>query len=384
MAMASGNRWRRSGVAGLLLGVLLLTLLRVENSLPARDKAKVPALPSDLVKVPSDSAFLLSVRVADLWGSDLVQPIRRKLAKDIGEASGAFEKNFGLPLQQVERWTMVSVSPPAGPAEPLMFVHTTQAYDRAKVLAAHKNVQEEKYKGQTFYSADKKWAVYPLDERSLVYGSPNELRGLIDHPAPKTEGNLAGALRLAAGKHTLTAAANVKAINNAVGGQLPGEAEPFKPLLQALSGTLTVDVGAESPVQAKLIFPTEADAKAAVKPANTGVDLAAHRPRPWDGGVGEAERCKQDRRIAQRGPNGLEGRPHRTGGQDAASLGRAQGQRRLGRRLIDGGDPAGPRRGLPRRAATTSSRLPSPCTIPTIPTANSRHELPSTRTASRC
>ena len=98
---------------------------------------------------------------------------------------------------------------------------------------------------------------------------------MIDHPAPKTEGNLAGAVHLAAGKHSAVFALNVKAVNDAVGERLPGEAEPFKPLLQALHGTLTMDVGAETRADVKLTFASAKDAKAAVKPAGTGLDLAA-------------------------------------------------------------------------------------------------------------
>jgi hypothetical protein len=267
------NRWRIGGVAAVLTSALLAALLITESALPAREEVKPAALPSDLAKVPSDGLFFLSVRIADLWESKLGEPVRRKLAKEIGEPAEAFEKFFGLPLQQVERLTMVALDPIGG-GEPLLFLHGTKAYDRAKVLAAHKNVQERKYKDQTFYSDDKDWAVYPLDDRSLVYGHPKSIEGLIDHPAPKAAGNLAGSLKVAAGKHSLTVGFNVKNFNDAVGERLPGEVEPFKPLLEALSGMLTVDVAEESRVVANLTFPDEKKAMAGMKPLKSGLDLA--------------------------------------------------------------------------------------------------------------
>jgi hypothetical protein len=106
-----------------------------------------------------------------------------------------------------------------------------------------------------------------------VYGGPNDIRAFIDHPA-KSDANMARALRLAAGKHSVVCALNVKAFNDAVGDKLPGETEPFKPLLQAHFGTLMVDLGAESRADVKLTFANEKDAKAALQPARTGLDLA--------------------------------------------------------------------------------------------------------------
>jgi hypothetical protein len=266
------NRWRVGGVAMILTGAFLAALLTTENTLPAREEVKPAALPSDLAKIPSDGLFFLSVRVADLWESELGKPVRQKLAKEIGEPEQAFEKYFGLPLQQVERMTMFALDPMSG--EPMLFMHSTRAYDRAKVLATHKNVQEQKYKTQTFYSDDKDWAVYLLGDRSLLFGPPNSIKGFIDPPAPTTPGELAGALEAAAGKHSLTVGFNVKGFNDTVGERLPGEVEPFKPLLQALSGKLTLDVAEQSRITANLTFPDEKKAEAGLPPLKSGRDLA--------------------------------------------------------------------------------------------------------------
>lgn len=267
------RRWRGAGAAAVLMGVLFAALIAIQTPLPARDEAKASALPPDLAKVPTDAVFLVSGRVADLWNSEVAKPVRAKLAKEIEEGTREFERSFGLPLEKVERLTMVVMNV-MGPAEPLLFLRTTEAYNRDKLIAAGEEAKEEKYKGQTFYVRGKNLAIYPLDDRSLVYSNADGIRGLIDHPAPKTEGNLAGALRLAAGKHSLVQAVNVTAFNEAVGAQLPGEVEPFKPLLEARYATLTVDVGAETRADVKLVFADEKGAKAALKPARDGLDLA--------------------------------------------------------------------------------------------------------------
>jgi hypothetical protein len=131
--------------------------------------------------------------------------------------------------------------------------------------------------------------VYPLGERALVYGTLRDLKGLIDHPV-KNDGNLAAALRLAAGKHSLVCAVNVKAINDEVGERLPGELEPFKTILQALNGTLTVDVGMEMRAEVKVNFADEKSAKAALEPARTGLDQARGH---LDQGVGQLSNEKE-------------------------------------------------------------------------------------------
>jgi hypothetical protein len=273
MAKKAFSGWRGGGGAAVLLGALLLAFLTTQNSLPADAEEKAAALPSDLAKIPSDAFFLVSGRIAELWNSEVNKPVRQKLAKHMDEGAKEFEKKYGLSLDEVERMTVVFMDPPHGGVEPLFFVRTTKPYERAKVIEAGK-AKEQPYKGQTLFVGEKDWAVYPLDAQALVYGGVASIHGLIDHPAPKTEGNLADALKLASGKHSMVFGVNVKAFNEAVGAQLPGEVEPFKPLLEALYSTLTFDVGTETRAEVKLTFASEKDAQAAVKPARTGLDLA--------------------------------------------------------------------------------------------------------------
>ena len=168
MAMKTLARWRCGGVACVLVGTLLLALLNTEKDLPADEESKAAALPADLARVPSDTYILVSGRVADLWNSDMNKSVRQKFAKELQEGAREFEKNFGLPLDQVERLSLVRLNV-EGPTKSLLFVGATKAYDRNRVIAAGGAGKEAKYKRQTFYTKGTDWAVYPLGERARLW-----------------------------------------------------------------------------------------------------------------------------------------------------------------------------------------------------------------------
>src|SRR5437899_2925436 len=90
---------RREGAAGAILGAALLAFLGVALGLPAQDQppaTQKTALPPDLERVPADAAFLLSVRVADLWNSDPVKSLRQQKAQELAEGIKGFEKEIGV------------------------------------------------------------------------------------------------------------------------------------------------------------------------------------------------------------------------------------------------------------------------------------------------
>lgn len=270
MAMQALARWRGGGAAVVLLGVLLLALLTTENALPADVEGKAAALPADLAKIPSDGMLIISARVADLWGSELAKPVREKFGE---EPIKEFQERFGLAPDQVERMTMLMIAPAPPREETALFIRTVKPYDPAKVVATVKNVKAKKYKGEMLYVGDKDWTIYPLDNQSLVYGELREVQALIDRPQPKGEGNLTLALRHAAGKHGLVVGLNVRHFKDRIGNRLPEEIEPFAPLLQALSATVHMDFAADSRAAAVLTFPSDKDAKDALKPADAGLVL---------------------------------------------------------------------------------------------------------------
>lgn len=264
-------RWQGGVVACLLLGALLLPVLTTVNFLPADEKSKA-ILPADLAKIPSDGMLLFSIRVADLWSGDLLKSVRGK--EEIQQAAQEFEKYFGLPPEQVERLTLTIVGPPSVSREPVFVLQTVKPYKLANVLASNAKLKTEKYKGETLYVSDS-WTIYPLDDRRLAYSEvSSELRNWIDHPQPKEHGALANALESAARKHSMVFGVNAKQYyESSDSNPLPPNAEPFRPLFLAHWGTLVVDVGAESRLEATLHFTQEKDANAAVKTAESGLEL---------------------------------------------------------------------------------------------------------------
>src|SRR5579884_279023 len=189
MAMNVLTRWH-GVVTALLLGALVLVVLTTDNAVPADEEASAAALPPDLAKIPSDGLFLLSGRVADLWNSEQFKSAREKFKQEIDEgAIKVFQERFGLPLEQVERMTLLILTPPPH-GEPLLFVRTVKPYDLAKLVALAKHAKVKKYKDEMLYIGDKDWTIYPIDNRSLVYGELREVNALIDHPQPKPQGHL--------------------------------------------------------------------------------------------------------------------------------------------------------------------------------------------------
>ena len=268
------KRWRVGGIVAALTASLAAALLTVEDARTADEAPKEKALPTDLAEIPSDALYAASVRIADLWSSDFVAPVREKYKNELDLVLNEFKKRYGLSPEQIERLTVVVLDPPPVGGESLFFARTVEAYDLAKILAIGKNLKVKMYKKQTIHVlADDEWALRPLDARSLVFGKYKEIRRSIDRTQPQKEGPLAGVLRLAAGKHTLVCGANVKAFNDAVGEKLPGEVEPFRPLLEARWGSAVVDLGKKSRLETTLHFAAEQDAKEASAPGKTGIIL---------------------------------------------------------------------------------------------------------------
>jgi prepilin-type processing-associated H-X9-DG protein len=262
----TGGLGRAACLAVVVAGAAVLAWSLTQEG-AARDEApKAQAeLPADLARVPADATALMSIHLGAVWNSDWAREVRAKLADDLKDAQGEFERHFGLPLDQVNRLTLV-IMDVRGP-EPLAFVSTSKPYDRAKVLAAlGPTPKEEKHKDHTFFTGKNRRAVYPLDGQTLVFGRDNEIVSFLDAPVVK-EGNLSRSLQAAAGKHVLVLGVNVSAVAEVVAGELPPQAEMFRPLLKARSAVATVDEGEKIRGELHLSFAKEADAQEAQKAA---------------------------------------------------------------------------------------------------------------------
>src|SRR5437868_4519000 len=90
---------RAAWVAGAVLGAILLGTSWDGAEVAARDQAKAGAkgkLPADLDRIPRDSILAVSVRVADVWNSDLGKDLRKRLAKDLPKILDQYQQVVGV------------------------------------------------------------------------------------------------------------------------------------------------------------------------------------------------------------------------------------------------------------------------------------------------
>jgi prepilin-type processing-associated H-X9-DG protein len=261
-------------LVAVLTGVLWLAGPDGNGAADDKESGKT-TLPADLDRVPRDAAFVVSVRVADLWKSPGSKAIREELAKGPGDVLKEIRNFTGTTPEDLERVTIVFSDVTPGPAGPpvLFFLATVKPFDKAKLLAeVAPRAKEEKRKGHTLYVADDGRAVHFINDRAYVVGKAEALRVYLDAGEPKKDGPLAGALRLAAGKHSAVFGLNAGPLGKLLEGMLPGELDPFRALLKTQIATLVADEGTEARANLHLSFTKEADAKAGAKALQTALD----------------------------------------------------------------------------------------------------------------
>jgi prepilin-type processing-associated H-X9-DG protein len=272
----SRRSWVRLGLVVALGCVMALAALRNGPALVARDQQGAEAkadLPADLNAVPREAAGFVSQRLADWWGSEAAKAVRERIVKEQPDALKEVEKHLGAAPADIERLTLL-VDDPRGGEEPVILVSTLKPFDRAKVLTAvAQGAREELHKEKTLYVTESGHALQFLGDRAYMLGSAKALRPLAERPAPAKEGTLTPALQLAAGKHLLTAGVN-PAFARDLEGQLPAEAEPFKPLLKTRYATAVLDIDDQIRLNARLVFANADQAKDAEKAVNGAIGLA--------------------------------------------------------------------------------------------------------------
>jgi hypothetical protein len=266
-------RW--GGVVSVLLGAALLTILAGRADLSAQDQppsAGQTALSADLQAVPADAAFLVSVRVADLWNNPAVMALRQQKAEELATGLKLFEKEIGVSPETMERVTVVVINFKSRP--PLALITTTKPYDHAKILTtAFPGARAEMRHEQIFFVSEKQQAVFFLNNRTYLVGSPESVRAYLDRP-PAKEGPLSPALRLTTEKHQIVGGVNISAFAGEEGPRLPPQMEAFKDLLKARSAIWTMNLTGQNNVHLRLSFANEAEARQAEPALRAAIDLA--------------------------------------------------------------------------------------------------------------
>ncbi len=325
-AFASPHCCGRAPAALALLAVLAL----VGGPAPslAQPKAEAPVLPSDLALVPGTAYAFVSVRVADLYASPLVAKLLPAFGMDRHSALAELLRALPLPPNEIERATLVASTQ----NEPVLIAYARKAYDRDKLVKGlPPTFRETKNKDRAFFAEGKRGlALHLLDGRTILKGPIEGIHALLDGK-PGTAGPLASARGVAAGKHhvvvglrplSLVGSRRAPRAEKAVAPdrtpdkveelkkpelkkpeenkkacvgevlevegkgeprpsareadeqaveQMPAVVLPYKPLVQARSVTLTLDLGMEIEVGAIFDYADEATARDGVLATRTAL-----------------------------------------------------------------------------------------------------------------
>jgi hypothetical protein len=318
-ALRKSSLTGRLGRRSLPTRVVCLALVLVAGPAETCRAADEKALPSDLALLPANGAGFVSIRVGKIATGTLGKAFLAELRKEAGNVASEMEKEFGVPLADIERLTII---PPG-----LLIVRTAKPYDREKVLdAVAPQSRRERFGDKSFMRDDNRGVdVYLLDERVFVKAPKNDLVWLWERPAARVAAaSLAEALQAASQNHDIVAGMNppglVKFVmlerrqamrappaliakpapkstspgvlpknpcaeQEADGGnvaitdgemtewlrQLPPFALPYKPLLQAHLGILVADLAEQSQLQLRLTFPNKDIAKDGETAVRTGL-----------------------------------------------------------------------------------------------------------------
>jgi len=286
--------WTASRAAA-VLAVLLAALATVH---PARAADPVPAADPNLALVPADADAFFTVRAADLAG---------KLGLKEGKHgwAAAWKKQFGIPLENVARCTLLCPDCEAADGATCVVISTDKPYKRSEVLKAcapdAKSVKL--HKKACHVSAANKAAVHFVSDHVLIVAESE--KALAKCLAPRqaaAESNPVAAAVALAGKHDVVCwsravaskpAPAVACYKPGFGGapavtvaRKPEFAPPrgnAAPLMLAFlpvpmpscveAGTLTLDVGEQIEIALQLDCADEAGAKKAAKVVRAFVGL---------------------------------------------------------------------------------------------------------------
>jgi hypothetical protein len=241
--------------------------------------------PSDLAFVPADAAGFTSVRLADLWNTDLAKKLREQ-APQANIQVEQMQKEAGLAPTDIERVTVVLASVPdlGGPnAQPInggdsfwAIMLTSKPYDRKKMLEKEPNARPAKHEGKEYYvvhQGPSPLAYHFAADRILVLGTEGGVKQCLTKAAGKRgKGPLDEALRLAAGKSHIVVGFNPQLpVVQQARQKLPRGMEQYQALFDAQAGVLTANLAADLELEVSLFFATDAKAKEGKAAADTGL-----------------------------------------------------------------------------------------------------------------
>jgi hypothetical protein len=173
-------------------------------------------------------------------------------------------REIGLDLDAVERLVTIVQRD-----QMVYAIRTTETLKLAPVLQAlAPGAREQKRAGKRYYLAEDRWqSLLVLDEHTFVYGPTDAVDALLARPAGRADGDLAEALKLAAGgRHHVVSYVDMSTAQALCRKGLDRTPQPDKQaaavvsalaaLLEARSGLVTVDLADGFTLNGRLQFPT--------------------------------------------------------------------------------------------------------------------------------
>lgn len=245
------------------LGVYLLVgLLTAVPGLPtvAGQEADAKSLPPDLAVVTGHGAYLVSMELGKVFHGPEGESVKRLSQLHplvLTSQQETVEKDFGFRPEEIERVIVFG-------GLDSMVLMTRKPVERKKLLERFAPGAAERTAGGATYYASEKKAVYPIDQRTVLLGTPDGVKAILERPAERkgASGELKNAVEEAAARPLLLLAANPLFLRASVKG-VGAPAEPFLPLLEANAWQITLDTPDKLRLRLRAEFKDEAAAKKA-------------------------------------------------------------------------------------------------------------------------
>lgn len=192
------GRRKQGGKTWLVVGGLCLLLLLVGGGIAAYFLF-FAGVSDDMALIPADAQGFVTVRVADVYKSDVVKTGLDAAPPEAKEQMKEMEGKLGLTLADVERVTFVIKD--AKNESMWVIFRTSKAYDIEKIKSTMKETspngdfEEKTYKGKKYFQM-KDGVLYPVSDKILVVAPDKAIEACINQQeSPVTKGRLADAIK---------------------------------------------------------------------------------------------------------------------------------------------------------------------------------------------
>jgi len=232
-----------------LVGGAWFAIARLTSPVITPEKKAPPGLPQ-LTMVPRDAPFFVTVRVADLWAAKALAKTRTEFDAKL---NGLLEAQFGLKVEEVDRFTLVVGEVPlmreGRPGVPhfWMGVHTRTKLDATRVREKMLAGAVEKKIGDKTLFVVRDMGVYFASDKEVWLGLAPTLESILSGERKiAMTGPLKDSIDLAAqNKHHLVAAMHLPDVFKQQMERAPNFPEVARPFLDLTGGSIAFNADAD-------------------------------------------------------------------------------------------------------------------------------------------